>query len=139
MRRLFLDTGFLIALEAADDQHHQAASAHWRRLTGSMPRLVTTSYVFDEVVTFFNSRNRHAKAVEIGNLLLVSPSVELIHVSEPLFQEAWRYFSQHSDKSYSFTDCVSLVVMKRLRIRKALTFDKHFVQAGYGTEPESVE
>ena len=29
MRRLFLDTGYLIALEAADDQHHQIASSHW--------------------------------------------------------------------------------------------------------------
>jgi len=104
-----------------------------------MPRLVTTSYVFDEVVTFFNSRNRHAKAVEIGNLLWASPSVELIHINEPLFDEGWRFFIQHSDKSYSLTDCVSLVVMKRLRIRKALTFDKHFVQAGYGIEPENIE
>ncbi|MEW6112240.1 MAG: PIN domain-containing protein [Thermodesulfobacteriota bacterium] len=139
MRKLFLDTGFLIALEAADDQHHRAALAHWRRLTESMPRLVTTSYVFDEVVTFFNSRNRHAKAVEIGNLLFDSPSVELIHVNEPLFHDAWRYFIERSDKSYSLTDCVSLVVMKRLRIRNALTFDKHFVQAGYVVEPQSMQ
>ena len=32
--------------------------------------LVTTSYVIDETVTFFNSRNLHAKAVEIGERLL---------------------------------------------------------------------
>ena len=139
MRRLFLDTGFLIALEARDDQYHPAALRYWRGLTESMPRLVTTSYVFDEVVTFFNSRNRHAKAVELGNVLLASRSVELIHIDETLFHEAWRYFIQRSDKSYSFTDCVSMVVMKRLRIRTALTFDNHFAQAGYGREPENAE
>ena len=95
MRKLFLDTGYLIALEAADDQHHKLASAHWESLSRSLPLLVTTSYVFDEVVTFFNSRNRHAKAVEIGRLLLESPSVKLMHIDEPLFLEAWRYFIQH--------------------------------------------
>ncbi len=136
MRRLFLDTSYLIALEAADDQHHEEAIVHWQRLSSPLPSLVTTTYVFDEVVTFFNGRNRHAKAVEIGNLLLESSSLELVHVDEALFREAWHYFTRHSDKSYSLTDCASFVVMKRLRIRAALTFDKHFTQAGFEWKPE---
>jgi len=135
MRRVFLDTSYLIALEAVDDQHHGAASAHWQHLSKSLPLLVTTSYVLDEVVTFFNSRDRHAKAVEIGNLLLESSSVQLIHVDEVLFHEAWRYFTRHSDKSYSLTDCASFIVMRRLRIRGALTFDRHFGQAGFEQQP----
>lgn len=135
MKKLFIDTGFLIALEAADDRYHEAASACWQSLTPSLPGLVTTSYVFDEVVTFFNSRNRHSKALEIGTLLLRSPSVSLIHIDEPLFHEAWRMFSHHSDKSYSLTDCASFAVMKRLRIRAALTFDRHFAQAGFQRVP----
>lgn len=137
MRKLFLDTGYLIALEASDDQYHKQALAYWQNLGRSLPRLVTTSYVFDELVTFFNSRNRHSKAVEIGNLLLESPSVKLVHIDEPLFHEAWRYFIQHSDKSYSLTDCASFVMMKRLRIRAALTFDQHFEQAGFERKPET--
>ena len=137
MRKIFLDTGYLIALEAVDDQHHQLALTSWQNLSRALPQLVTTSYVFDEVVTFFNSRNRHAKAVEIGNLLLASSSVKLVHINEHLFHEAWRYFIQHSDKSYSLTDCASFVVMKRLRVQTALTFDQHFVQAGFQRKPES--
>jgi predicted nucleic acid-binding protein len=70
MTPLFIDAGYLIALEASDDQHHDGAVRHWRGLLQSPPPLVTTSYVFDEVVTFFNSRNRHAKAVEVGESLL---------------------------------------------------------------------
>ncbi len=46
----------------------------------ALPRLVTTSYVFDEVVTFFNSRGAHAKAVQVGSDLLESPAVQLIPV-----------------------------------------------------------
>jgi predicted nucleic acid-binding protein len=131
----FLDTGYIIALEAADDQHHQEALNHWQGLTASLPSLVTTSYVFDEVVTFFNSRNRHSKAVEVGNRLISSPSVKFIQVDEALFYEGWQYLKQHADKSYSLTDCISFVAMKRLGIRTALTFDRNFVQAGFEKLP----
>ena len=135
MTSVFLDTGYVIALEAADDQHHDVAVQHWRGFTTQLPPLATTSYVFDEVVTFFNSRNQHAKAGEIGNRLLRSPTVQLVHVNEALFYDAWRYFTQHSDKSYSLTDCVSFIVMERLGIRTALAFDQHFVQAGFKKLP----
>jgi len=87
----FLDTGFLIALEAGDDQHHAEATAFWERYQESPTSLVTTFYVFNEVVTFFNSRGHHAKAVEIGRYLLSSPSVHF--VNEPLFEEAGSCFS----------------------------------------------
>ena len=137
MKKLFLDTGFIIALEAADDQNHQRALKHWQSLSISSPPLITTSFIFDEVVTFFNSRKRHSKAVEIGNLLLASPSVELINIDKSLFNEAWRYFILHSDKSYSLTDCVSFIVMSQNKVHVALTFDRHFVQAGFERNPIS--
>lgn len=135
MKNLFLDTGYIIALEAADDQYHEIASKHWRSLTRSLPILISTTYIFDEIVTFFNNRDQHAKAVEVGNRLINSPSVTLIHVDETLFDEAWQYFKQHDDKSYSLTDCVSFVVMKQFGMQTALTFDRHFVQAGFEKKP----
>lgn len=57
MNRVFLDTGYLIALEASDDQHHKDAVQHWRTSLPEISSIVTTTYVFDEVVTFFNSRD----------------------------------------------------------------------------------
>ncbi len=87
MTAVFVDTGYLLALEIANDQHHQTATQHWQGVVTALPRLVTTSYVFDEVVTFFNSRGAHAKAVQVGNNLLQSPSVQLIHVGTALFYE----------------------------------------------------
>lgn len=135
MTSVFVDTGYLIALEAADDQHHDAALRHWGGLITQLPPLVTTSYVFAEVVTFFNSRNQHAKASEIGNRLLRSPTVQFVHVDEAVFFDAWRYFTQHADKTYSLTDCVSFVIMERSGIHTALAFDQHFVQAGFEKLP----
>jgi uncharacterized protein len=74
MATFFLDASYVIALETADDQNHAAALQHWQSLRDEPLTLVTTSYVFDEIVTLFNSRNRHAKAVEVGKRLLESPS-----------------------------------------------------------------
>jgi uncharacterized protein len=131
----FVDTGYLIGLEAADDQHHTAALRHWRAYVRSRPQLVTTSFVLDEVATFFNSRGRHAKAVEVVERLIRSPSVRVVHVDEDLFGAAWTYFRSREDKRFSLTDCISFVVMERLGIESALAFDTHFVQAGFRTLP----
>lgn len=135
MKRLFLDTGYVIALEASDDQHHEAAVAHWRDLLEAQPRLLTTSWVFDEVVTFFNSRGHHQKATEIGHRLLASPSIELVHVGSELFESAWDYFCARPDKRFSLTDCASFVLMRRESLSEALAFDRHFAQAGFTALP----
>jgi len=133
--QVFLDTGYVLALELAKDQYHAAAKRHWARVTATLPLLITTSYVFDEVVTYFNRIGHHAKAVTVGNMLLHSSSVRLVHVDEALFYEGWAYFQRYQDKDYSLTDCVSFVVMKHFGLTTAYAFDKHFVQAGFVMEP----
>ena len=47
------------------------------------------------------------------------------------FNAAAAVFRKHSDKEWSFTDCVSIAVMRELRIREAFTADPHFKQAGF--------
>ena len=139
MTPLFLDTGYLIALEAADDQHHQAAQRHWDALRPTLPALVTTTYVFDEVVTYFNSRGRHAKAVQVGERLLRSPSVEVVQVDPALFEAGWDYFQQRPDKRYSLTDCISFVLMHQRALQQALAFDRHFARAGFQMLPGELD
>jgi predicted nucleic acid-binding protein len=129
----FLDAGYVIALELSDDQRHDDARDHWIELLkapGSLS-LVTTTYILDEIVTFLNSRKQHTKAVRVGNNLLTASRIQVIHVDEDLFFEGWQYFAGHADKTFSLTDCISFVLMTKLNIAQALTFDKHFVQAGF--------
>ena len=133
--RLFLDSVYLIALEVENDQHHNEASKHWTTLFEVPLTLVTTSYVLDEIVTFLNSRRQHAKAIRVGDNLLTASNIELIHVDENLFRAGWSYFKQYADKTFSLTDCISFVLMKQLEITQALTFDKHFTQAGFAKLP----
>lgn len=133
--RLFLDANYLIALEVENDQHHHEAASHWTTLFEAPLTLVTTSYVLDEIVTFLNSCRQHAKAVRVGDNLLTASNIQLIQVEETLFREGWNYFKRHEDKTFSLTDCISFVLMKRLGIAEALTFDRHFAQAGFTKLP----
>jgi len=44
--------------------------------------------------------------------------------------QAWQVFATYRDKGWSFTDCVSRVVIERLGIATAFAFDVHFRQFG---------
>ena len=131
----FLDTSYIIALEIKNEDYHSQVQQNWLVLADSQPLLITTTYIFDEVVTFFNSRNLHEKAVEIGNRLLKSPDIELIEINHYLFSQAWQYFQKYQDKSYSLTDYLSFIVMENRNIYTALSLDNHFVQAGFQILP----
>lgn len=134
MKKFFIDSSYFIALQLRSEQNHQIALAHWQSLDRTQ-YFVTTSFIFDEVVTFFNSRGFHSLAVSWGDRLLQSQRLELIEVDDQLFMDGWNYFKRYSDKSFSLTDCISFVVMKRFDLEIALTFDHHFLQAGFSKLP----
>jgi len=51
-------------------------------------------------------------------------------VTESDFRDAWTLFRDNPGRSWSFTDCTSKIVMERLHVRRALSFDEHFKQFG---------
>jgi uncharacterized protein len=133
---LLLDTSFVIALEMVRDNQHKAAAKYWQSYVQTPQPLITTDLVFAEIVTFFNSRGLHAKAIEVGERLLQSQLVEIVYITPELQSLAWTFFKKHGDKQYSLADCASFVVMSKRRISRALTFDAHFAQAGFTVLPE---
>jgi predicted nucleic acid-binding protein len=135
MKTVFLDTSYLLSLELRQDQNHTVVNQHWLHHVTTRTKFVTTSYIFDEAVTFLNNYGAHAKAIQLGNDLLNSKKVQFIQVDELLFWAGWQYFQKHQDKTYSLTDCISFVVMHHLGITTAFTLDKHFAQAGFIKEP----
>ena len=137
METYFIDTSFFIALEALDDQYRPGAVACWEEETDPLPELVTTRWVMDETVTFFNTRGKHDKAVEIGERMQASVALDLVAVSAPLFAAAWGIFKQYQDKTFSLTDCVSFALMQDCSIGTAFAFDVHFRQMGFRTLPET--
>lgn len=127
----FLDTSFVIALELKNDIKHREAIEKWNTLLRTNYEISVTTYIIDEILTFFNSKGFHSKSVDIYNWLADSSKVKIIHINENHFESALNYFKKHQDKNYSFTDCTSFIVMKEQRIKTALTFDKHFFEANF--------
>ncbi|HET7233875.1 MAG TPA: PIN domain-containing protein [Longimicrobium sp.] len=134
---VFVDAGYLIALDNSRDENHAAALRHWREFARSRPALVTTSFVLAETVAFFQRRGQHDKAVEVGLRLLSGEGIELVHVDHELCQSAFDYLQARRDKHYSLTDCASFVMMQRRGIHEALAFDAHFEQAGFVRLPRA--
>jgi len=135
--KIFIDTSALVAYYNLDDRHHAEASEVFKKIERgeiSLTRFFTTDYIFDETVTFIECiLNRHELALSIGEALLTSPFTTLLRVDQEFFQEAWSYFKDN--RGYSFTDCTSFTVMRKLGITHALTFDKDFESAGFRTLP----
>lgn len=128
MEHTFVDTSALYAFINAKDPDHWRIERFLSNFKGG---IYITNYIFDEIVTLVNARVGHEKAVYVGNILQRSPQVEKVWITPSDEKQAWELFVSRKDKSYSFTDCTSFVVMKRLKVTKCLALDGHFKQEGF--------
>jgi uncharacterized protein len=71
-------------------------------------------------------------AMKLGALLLDQSLASLEWVMPDDVRQAWT-IQTYRDKTWSFTDCVSRVIMERKGIRQAFAFDDHFKQFGIVT------
>jgi uncharacterized protein len=126
--KIFVDTLFVVALINQRDQYHQQAS----ELADSLETypLITTDAVLLEVGNAL-ARNYKDEAVEIIEQFFASDEVEIVRLTPELFAQAFTLYKTHQDKAWGLVDCISFVIMKQAGISQALTFDQHFVQAGF--------
>ena len=132
MERLFVDTSAWFAYANRKDRDHATVSA---AVTGFDGRLVTSNFVFDETLSLCLYRLGHAVAERVGAVLLDPDSVDLIRVTPEDEQMAWTLFRNRPDQRYSFTDCTSFALMRRLGIDAALALDEDFRAEGFRVMP----
>src|SRR5688572_1389292 len=70
-------------------------------------------------------------ATQVGETLLAPGVVDLIQVTPEDERAAWTLFKERPDKHYSFTDCTSFALMRRLRLTDALALDDDFGREGF--------
>ena len=126
--RIFVDTVFVIALINQRDQYHQQASELADRFEGYP--LLTTDAVLLEIGNAL-ARGYKQEAIEVIEQFLASDEVEIKRLTPYLFEQAFELYKQHRDKDWSLVDCISFVTMREAGMSQALTFDRHFVQAGF--------
>jgi predicted nucleic acid-binding protein len=132
MKRAFVDTGAWFAYVNRKDPDHRAVK---RALEAFVGRLITSSYVFDETVTLCRYRLDHRTATEVGRTLLDPATVDLVPITPGDEREAWNLFLARADQEYSFTDCSSFALMRRLGLDTAIAVDDDFAAEGFVTLP----
>lgn len=139
MKGLFVDTaGWMACADAGDSSHALACEARDSALQQGV-LLVTTDYVMDETLTLIRMRLGLRAAKAWWEQVEGSSRLRWEWIGMERAEKARKAFFRYRDKNYSFTDCTSLVVMQELRLKQALTTDRHFRQMGFQVLPRSVE
>ncbi|MCG6136277.1 MAG: PIN domain-containing protein [Nostoc sp. LLA-1] len=128
INKIFVDTLFVVALINQRDQYHQRASELADSLENQL--LITTDAVLLEIGNAL-ARNYKNEAIEIIEHFFGSDEVEIVRLTPELFAQAFTLYKTHQDKAWGLVDCISFVVMKQAKVSQSLTFDQHFVQAGF--------
>ena len=128
---ILVDTAGFLALWDASDQFHRPALQLQMELSRKGRRFVTTDYIVDETATLLLVRHSHPAAADFLQTVLASQSLQIQWIDSDHFQRAARFFTQHDDKQWSFTDCLSFILMRELRLTDCFTTDHHFQQAGF--------
>lgn len=128
---VFIDTSGFFAMLASDDDRHAAAAKLVAAARKRKRGFVTTDYVLDETVTLLKARRKTHLIAQFFERVEHSQACRIEWTDSERFGKARERFLKHADQAWSFTDCLSFVVMSDLRLRDALTKDDHFQQAGY--------
>ena len=136
MRVLFVDTPGWIACADANDPAHArtvAARDQWLENRGL---LITTDYIVDETLTLMRLRLGINAAETWWSQIEASSRLRWEYIGPERADTARAFFFRYRDKDFSFTDCTSFAVMRELKLREALTTDRHFSQMGFAVKPQ---
>jgi len=125
---VFIDTNiFVAARNKRDINHKRAVDLLKKALKGEYGHMYTSDYVFDEAVTVALVRTgRPDIAIDIGRFILSSRKLRILYVDKTVFMDSWKIFMKYSKRGLSFTDAVSVSLMKRYGIDYIMSFDTHF-------------
>ena len=130
---IFVDTSGFLALTVGTDEHHLEAVQWWKGQMGT--ELVTSNLVVIETLGWVRHKIGKAKAVTVGEAIFQDNQIAIKRVSLLDEQKAWDLFCKVAGRGVSMIDCTSFVVMKRLKVKQAFTFDEDFAKAGFEVRP----
>lgn len=122
------DTFYWIALLYPRDAFHAVVVSFSPTL--GRARLVTTDEIFGEVLSYFAGLSPYwrAKAAALVRDVRNDAMMDVLPQSRADFDAALALYEARADKSYSLTDCRSMLAMRALGITEVLTNDHHFTQ-----------
>jgi predicted nucleic acid-binding protein len=129
---IFADTNYWVALFNPKDSLF-ARSVYYSESTPSTEPIVTSQVILGEVIEQFAKKSifikehilRFIAELDRDSRIIIEP------MTPKLFEDTIAFYRRHLDKEWGFVDCSSFVIMKRRGIKDALTYDRHFIQAGF--------
>ena len=129
---VFVDTGVFYAHHDMNASRHEtgvAALTHVLR-EAEYGRVMTSDYVYDEVVTLTQKRTRSvADGIAIGRRIRgegYPDAIELLYSSPTLFDTAVEVYEKYTDQDLSFTDAMTVAMVDYHDIDAVLSFDDDF-------------
>ncbi len=92
---VFADTSSLVAYFVYDEAKNAVASRTVDDILRSRRRLLTTSDVFVELVTWIRAKADYASALQVGEALRTSTYARMIGVDDSLRERAWQLFRKY--------------------------------------------
>ena len=136
LSKIFIDSSAFLALEDESDQSHEEAFQFREQVLQKRKyEIITTSYILDETLTLIRFRIDIKASIGFSKKIRKSKVVKIVQVSKEIEEKALDIFERYDDKDFSFTDCVSFVVMREMGVKEAFAFDEHFNQMGFIRKP----
>lgn len=128
---IFIDTGPLLARYLANDNLHKEALSKWSKLEKKKNMLVTSLLVINETATLLARRaSPQYAAARIQNIYL-SQRFTILRTDTDIELKALKLLEKYADLPLSFTDAVSVCLMRSHTIRQIYTFDADFQVTGF--------
>jgi uncharacterized protein len=123
-KMIFIDTGPFIAKYVQKDHFHDEALEKWAAIANR--KLFISNHILDEIITLLSRKTSHLFALDKGRRILASPAITILRTDAEDEFKAITLFEKYADKRVTFTDCLSLALIHRYRLRSVFTFDGHF-------------
>jgi predicted nucleic acid-binding protein len=130
---IFVDTSAFFAVLDADDENHDAAKQVWENLLTREVVLVCSNYVLVETLALVQ-RRLGIPAVRAFQEDIM-PVLNVEWVDESVHQVGIASVLAAVRRGLSLVDCVSFEIMRRLGIKTAFAFDRHFKEQGFECLP----
>ncbi|WP_254533497.1 type II toxin-antitoxin system VapC family toxin [Natrinema gelatinilyticum] len=135
---LFIDTGGFYAAYVEDDANHARASAVFDAIrTGEYGPIFTSRYVLAELATVILYRKSHHHAVSILEEIRASETINVVPVTDGMFNAAHERFVDYDDQEIAFFDHLGGALAREYEIEHVFTFDPgDFHTLGFTVVPE---
>jgi len=122
---IFIDTGAFIAWYVVQDEFHHECEKTWEYASQKYT-LFTSNHILSETISLLMRKTYPEFAVAKAKLLYHSEVFTILRTDNEDELEALHLFEKYREHKVDFVDCCTVALMRRHRIQKIYSYDKHF-------------